>query len=194
MWRIETSSLSRETIRWQIVEDDGGRATFETFLSLLTDESFVATWTRAFRDAPMDAWCWECPPMSAKSIGQPFECVLVRSPLLAGTIPEPEVFSEWFRDREDVATFPSLGGDATLVAPCPKGDRDFAHLAQFMRTADEAQIPALWRQVSIAVEQALGPRPIWLSTAGLGVSWRHVRLDSRPKYYRHAPYRLMATP
>ncbi|MGI9175867.1 MAG: DUF6940 family protein [Rhodothermales bacterium] len=24
---------------------------------------------------------------------------------------------------------------------------------------------------------------MWLSTAGGGVSWLHVRLDSRPKYY-----------
>ncbi len=24
--------------------------------------------------------------------------------------------------------------------------------------------------------------------AGLGVAWLHIRLDDRPKYYRHAPY------
>ena len=34
----------------------------------------------------------------------------------------------------------------------------------------------------------LGGKPVWLSTAGLGVGWLHVRLDDRPKYYRHAPY------
>ncbi len=31
--------------------------------------------------------------------------------------------------------------------------------------------------------------PVWLSTAGAGVSWLHVRLDDRPKYYGHGPYR-----
>jgi len=35
----------------------------------------------------------------------------------------------------------------------------------------------------------LSDRPLWISTAGMGVNWLHVRLDSRPKYYRHAPYK-----
>jgi hypothetical protein len=30
--------------------------------------------------------------------------------------------------------------------------------------------------------------PVWLSTAGAGVAWLHVRLDDRPKYYSHRPY------
>jgi hypothetical protein len=29
----------------------------------------------------------------------------------------------------------------------------------------------------------------WVSTAGTGVPWLHVRRDTRPKYDRHAPYR-----
>jgi uncharacterized protein DUF6940 len=33
-----------------------------------------------------------------------------------------------------------------------------------------------------------GWRP-WVSTAGMGVPWLHVRLDTRPTYYRHAAYR-----
>ena len=31
--------------------------------------------------------------------------------------------------------------------------------------------------------------PVWVSTAGAGVSWLHVRLDDRPKYYGYQPYR-----
>jgi hypothetical protein len=34
-----------------------------------------------------------------------------------------------------------------------------------------------------------GPRPLWLSTAGGGVDWVHMRLDDQPKYYRHLPWR-----
>ena len=30
--------------------------------------------------------------------------------------------------------------------------------------------------------------PVWVSTAGMGVSWLHVRFDSRPKYYRWGEY------
>ena len=31
--------------------------------------------------------------------------------------------------------------------------------------------------------------PVWTSTSGLGVYWLHVRLDSRPKYYQHQPFK-----
>merc|ERR1711957_1156939 len=30
--------------------------------------------------------------------------------------------------------------------------------------------------------------PVWVSTAGSGVSWLSIRLDSRPKYYHHSAY------
>jgi len=41
---------------------------------------------------------------------------------------------------------------------------------------------------SQGLEDRLADTPLWLSTAGLGVSWLHVRLDTRPKYYRHRVY------
>ena len=47
---------------------------------------------------------------------------------------------------------------------------------------------ALWRTVGEAVSERITDRPLWLSTAGGGVAWLHVRLDSRPKYYGHTPY------
>ena len=40
-----------------------------------------------------------------------------------------------------------------------------------------------------AVAARLSDRPLWLSTSGAGVAWLHVRLDDRPKYIQHAPYR-----
>jgi hypothetical protein len=59
----------------------------------------------------------------------------------------------------------------------------------FVRNAPEAQKHALWSIVGKVMEEELGPAPIWLSTAGAGVSWLHVRIDRKPKYYGHAPYR-----
>ena len=35
------------------------------------------------------------------------------------------------------------------------------------------------------MQQRVSASPLWLSTAGMGVSWLHLRLDSRPKNYRH---------
>jgi hypothetical protein len=37
--------------------------------------------------------------------------------------------------------------------------------------------------------ERIGEAPVWLSTAGMGVAWLHVRLDSRPTYYGHRPYK-----
>jgi hypothetical protein len=117
----------------------------------------------------------------------------VSSPLLAELPPNGAPFAEHFRGDRDVVTFESLGRDALLVAPCPEtGARNFAHLASFIATASQARKDSLWKAVGEALEKRLGERPTWLSTAGLGVAWLHVRLDSRPKYYRHAPYRQAA--
>jgi len=43
--------------------------------------------------------------------------------------------------------------------------------------------------VAEAMTRRIGVKPVWLSTAGAGVSWLHVRLDDRPKYYGFGPYR-----
>lgn len=89
-----------------------------------------------------------------------------------------------------MVAFPNLGKDAILVVPCPRGSPSaYGHLAAFVRQAPKDQTHALWALVGDAMVQRLGTKPVWLSTAGAGVSWLHVRLDDSPKYYGHAPYR-----
>lgn len=103
--------------------------------------------------------------------------------------PDREAFGEHFRPGCRTVTFDNLGGDAVLVAPCPLGpDSAYTHLAQFVHAAPDAQQQLLWQSVGEAMQARLGTEPVWLSTAGHGVGWLHVRLDSRPKYYRHAAY------
>jgi protoheme ferro-lyase len=65
-----------------------------------------------------------------------------------------------------------------------------------LRVGDPYQLEVheIWRLVAEAVEARLGSAPMWLSTAGLGVHWLHVRLDSRPKYDRHRVYANPARP
>jgi len=77
--------------------------------------------------------------------------------------------------------------DATLIAPSETGS--YPHLAAFLRTAPPGQIDALFHAVGDAIASWPGRTPPWVSTAGMGVPWLHVRIDSRPKYFRHAPYR-----
>jgi hypothetical protein len=67
----------------------------------------------------------------------------------------------------------------------------YAHIATFMREGDPAQIDALWRRTGRVLEGRLKRErgPVWVSTSGLGVSWLHIRLDRRPKYFTWAPFR-----
>ena len=55
-----------------------------------------------------------------------------------------------------------------------------------------AQADRFLRAAGEAVLERVGSGrmlPLWVSTSGAGVYWLHLRLDSFPKYYTHAPYR-----
>ena len=143
--------------------------------------------------APFAAFRWETPPVTATTLDRPFEFVLLDSPGLARQ-PDREAFAEHFGTApDDVVAFANLGGDAILVVPTPRAaDSAYGHIAAFVREAPEAQRHALWAAVGNAMGRRVGLRPVWLSTAGAGVSWLHVRLDDRPKYYGYEPYREAA--
>ena len=149
---------------------------------------FRATWLSWLNDVPYDAYCWECPSVRVTTLDAAFECVFVASPSLARMANDAHAFSAHFRPGCEVAKFWNLGGDALLVAPCPGETGNFAHLASFTATASAERQDALWKSVGEALTTRIGAEPLWLSTAGHGVAWLHIRLDSRPKYYRHAPY------
>jgi hypothetical protein len=120
------------------------------------------------------------------------EFVLIEAPMLANFAPEPAPFAGQFEraQEEEIVVFPNLGGDAVLVVPSPRGpDENYPHLAAFLRRGDKDQVRDLWRRTAQEMLRSVGERPIWLSTAGGGVAWLHMRLDSRPKYYSYAPYR-----
>jgi hypothetical protein len=164
----------------------------EAITALQEDSAWRDGLTRELADSPHAAFFWECAPVSAATLDRPFEFVLVESPTLAGVRPEPGPFREHLLDRHGVSTFDNLGGDAVLVAPCADAGLElYPHLATFVRGAPSEQVHALWRAVGFALEERLAESsaPCWVSTSGLGVYWVHVRLDTRPKYYTHAPYR-----
>lgn len=190
MRRVLASKLGAATLQWRLLDSSGCEAGFSQVVAdWASDAAFRSRWHEFLREVPFPAYAWECPPVTAATASRPFECVFVPSPALACMRPDPAAFAEHFREDASVVTFENLGGDATLVAPCPAPQGgDFAHLASFVATAMPGQASDLWQAVGTAMQRRLGANAVWLSTAGLGVAWLHVRLDSRPKYYRHAPY------
>jgi hypothetical protein len=175
------------------VELDSSAVSYAQVLSAWRDDSkFRSQFIALLRDAPFSEFRWETPPVTAATTGRPFEFVLLDSPGLVHT-PSERAFAEHFVGanlQRGIAEFPNLGRDATLVVPCPAGPVSaYGHLAAFSRGAPETQQHALWAGVGDAMVRRVSAAPVWLSTAGAGVPWLHVRLDDRPKYYGYAAYR-----
>jgi hypothetical protein len=174
--------------------DDGAPLTWSDVLDRWkNDRSFRRFFISLLVDAPYTAYFWETPPVTISTITRAFEFVLVESRQLAGVHSDQQAFANHFaaaRAGESVIVFSNLGGDATLVVPCPFGPQTaYSQIAEFARHAPADQQQQLWAIVGATLERQIGARPIWLSTSGLGVYWLHIRLDSTPKYYTHHPYR-----
>lgn len=189
---VVSEELDETTTRY-VFELGGSRLSYGDALRGILDEvAFREEIIDVLSRSPFEAFFWELPPVSADSLESAFEFVLCDAPGLARVNAEPEAFAEHFAGSENdgVVVFENLGGDATLVVPCPRTESNhYTHLAAFVRAADRSQVDALFQRVAVEALERIGKRPLWLSTAGMGISWLHVRLDSRPKYYCHAPYR-----
>jgi hypothetical protein len=164
---------------------------FRSYLYALEQDADFRRWySDLLGGSEFDAFFWEHPPLCMANIGSQAEFVLLDSPTLAAFGADTESFKSYFRDGNGIVSFPSLGGDAVLIAPTPsKPVAACTHLASFVRNAPSVQVEALWRETGRMVRESLSDRNLWVSTSGLGVSWLHIRLDSFPKYYQHRPYR-----
>lgn len=143
------------------------------------------------RDCPFRAYRWETPPVTIGTLSRRFEFVLIDDPQLARPA-DDATFADHY-DKGDslhgIVSFPNLGGDAMMVVPSPHGEpQAYAHIGAFVHHAPETQQHALWQVTAATMQSRIGDEPTWLSTAGDGVAWLHLRLDSYPKYYRFRPY------
>lgn len=192
MWGSQSEKLPDHCgLRFAIITDARPATVGEVIRAWQGDPEFRSWFNQLLADTPYTAFRWETPGVSADRVeSQAFEFVVLDSPGLANR-PDQNAFAEYFQSAGgSVATFSNLGGDAILVVPCPAVEPSaYGHLAMFVRNAPKVQRDALWQAVGDAMTQRVGPKPVWLSTAGAGVPWLHVRLDDRPKYYGFAPYR-----
>ena len=83
-----------------------------------------------------------------------------------------------------VTSFPNLSGDAILVIPIPKNNKNFSNLKNFSDNASKTQQQKLWNKVASIIKKELKKKnKIWVSTHGLGVPYLHIRISTSPKYY-----------
>lgn len=192
MWNPRSETIAGGRQRRVVIDLDSTPVSYAEVLNRWQqDADFRSLFLALLADAPFTAFRWETPPVTTATANRPFEFVLLDSPGLAQNA-DPEAFAEHFRGAAagGVVEFPNLGKDAVMVVPCPLGPvAAYGHLGAFVRRAPEPQKHALWALVGVAMQRRLGAKPVWLSTAGAGVSWLHVRLDDQPKYYGYGPYR-----
>jgi len=192
MWASRATWLSSGRVIKFLIDRGSSPLSYADVLTRWqNDADFRTFFIGLLVDSPFAAFRWETPPTSTATASRPFEFVLLDSPQLACE-PDPSAFAERFDAAAPggVVEFANLGHDAILIVPCPdNSSSDYGHLAAYLRHSTESQQHALWKLVGTAMQRRLSPKPVWLSTAGGGVPWLHVRLDDRPKYYAYAPYR-----
>jgi hypothetical protein len=196
MWKSHLHHVDRQTTR-STLSDDSSALSFRQVIDLWqTSDDFRKFFTAVITQCSFDAFFWETPPVVTRTLDRSFEFVLVESQSLSRLKQDPSPFTSHFLSphSEAVITFPNLGGDAILVVPVPLVDQAcYTHLARFVRDAPISQVDAFWRSAGQAMKTRVSTAPTWLSTAGMGVSWLHLRLDSYPKYYRYDPYKTAAS-
>jgi len=170
---------------------DGNRLTHTEVHHLwVSSPTFALFYSRQLVEPGDNGFCWETPPVTKHNVGTPHEFVVIASDAHAGIRANPAPFSEHFRcTNQPVVAFQNLGRDGVMIAPVPDGKFDGGSIGPFLRTATEDQIIALWCETGKQARHKLGKAPMWISTAGLGVNWLHVRIDSQPKYYRYNSYK-----
>jgi hypothetical protein len=191
MWNFDTTMTRDGRTTHVAISVDGEPLSFAAAIRHLQSERpFREYLTGLLASAPYAAYRWELPPISTVTLSRPFEFVMVDDPRLERA-PDPGPFAPYFDgpDAPDVIATDNLSRTATLVVPRAVATLvTYVHLARFVRSAPPAQIHALWRCLAATALQRLSSRRQWISTAGAGVGWLHVRIDDVPKYYVHRPY------
>lgn len=182
---------SENTVRFCLKKNEHYLSFAEVFELWKTDASFVKFYKEELLKLNFQAFYWEHPALKTAFLEKPYECILQRSrPLEHLSINETAFQSHLFL-KEKVADFRNLGKDARLVIPTKKTDQEiYNHFGKFLRLAEEEQVIEFFQRVGKIIIEEIGQQEsIWLNTAGLGVIWLHIRMDTRPKYYKTGSYK-----
>ena len=193
-WRSKFEKLSETTTRVTITDLSGQPLSFQNwFEQIASDAKFGFWFTDQLVNINGTRFHWELPQLTTHTIDQDFECAVVVNDSFIRMKPDPYTFANQFNQSQpeySVIGFPNLSADAYLLAPLPlSGETDcYTHLAIFLSEAPRQQVAEFWQKVGAIALERLSDVPYWLSTAGMGVAWLHLRFDSQPKYYRHEAY------
>ena len=161
------------------------------FMKLKSDINFRSQFINMLTKSRFVSYRLETPPVSLANIDQPFEFVLINSPEL-NDVQDSTSFDEYMNTSSDnILSFLNLSKKSELIIPNLKSNENvYSHLAHFVRKAPTQQVHDLFKTVASKVQESINSENIWVSTAGAGVDWLHVRIDKKPKYYRYKKYKI----
>lgn len=192
MWKLETKIEKADMVWKYHLYDDDLPVSFEKVIELWQSNiQFIEWFVQQIVEHDLLAIRWETPMVFNGNLNRQFEFVIVKATGLDRPA-NAMAFSERIKSSGSALAiaFQNIGKNATLVVPTPSHDSsDYCHLMSFLRNASRAQIIEFWQLVGREMRQRISDVPVWLSTAGGGVPWLHVRLDDRPKYYSYSEYR-----
>ncbi len=191
MWIAQSTVIqSNEVTKFRIYKNEKVLSRVEVIDAWIQNVAFRIFYNSILEGSEFQSFYWEHPAITQDTIHETYEFVLVKSTSLNVAKPNPEAFKEYFKNNQSHAAFKNLRGDASLIAPALLSEAPhYTHLANFVRNAPQNQRNEFWELVGASYKRSINTQKKWLSTAGNGVYWLHVRIDTRPKYYKFKPYK-----
>jgi len=188
---FEIQEQKENSTRFRVKRDTQYLSFKEVFELWRNSSEFVRFYVATLIKLNYQAFYWEHPAINKGFLKKKYECVVQQSQRLTLLAVNETAFERYLYVKEEVADFMNLGKNARLVIPTKKTKADiYNHMGKFIRMATEQQLLALFKRVGKVIKEAMEKQQlIWLSTAGEGVIWLHVRLDTSPKYYKTAAYK-----
>ena len=160
------------------------------FQKLKSDINFRSVFIEVLQNSSFKSYRFETPPVNISSEDIPFEFALVNSPELSNSQDELPFYEHMNGSKEKIISFLNLSKSSQLIIPNKVSTHDIhSHIGNFVRKGQISQIHELFKVVGNTVLNSIDSSNIWVSTAGGGVDWLHIRIDQSPKYYRYKKYK-----
>lgn len=191
MWNFKhQTSTSGKVIKYRLYQGEQQLTYEETIDGWIASPDFRTFYTGILADVPFQAFFWENPPVSSADLQAAYEFVLIDAAALYSKSPQAKVFARYFTPESEIVTFHNRRKDALLIVPAPISEEvHYTHLGNFVRQAPPTQVDQLWQELGKHLLEGITSGKKWFSTAGLGVNWLHIRIDSQPKYFKNPAYK-----
>ena len=153
--------------------------------------NFIDFYVKSLISLDVKAFHWEHPAVKIDFLDKTYECMILKTNGFEKRSINETAFADYIHANSYSEVFYNLGKNAKLVVPTQKIYSEvYKHIGSFIRLAPKIQIHEQFQKLGKSVlDEVLEGKLIWLNTAGLGVIWLHMRLDTRPKYYKTMRYK-----